>query len=398
MSPSAPKVSFWGSVLGRVKVVYVDSVRDFGGGEVHILSIIDGLDRNRFQIEVVCHPENQLAKECKKRKIPYYPIKLKSKFSLFGIVRLSRLLHRLRPDIVHLEDTLSHWLGSFASRLAGVPIIIATVHMVNIYRTEKPFSPLKRGVYIWADCLWTSLVTKVATVSEFNRQKLIGEERIPGGKVVTITSATDVKTIDATPKVDKAAKKKEFGIDPEFPVIGMVGRLSSQKGFPYLLEAASLVKKSFPRVRFMIVGDGPLREEVEVMVRDLGLESTVILTGWREDVYALYQIFDIVALSSLFEGLPITILDGMASSKPVVATDVCGNPEVVRDSETGLLVPPRNPRVLAEAILTLLRDPQRAVAMGEAGRKLVEKHYTTEILSQRTAALYGELLKLKGYG
>jgi glycosyltransferase involved in cell wall biosynthesis len=172
-----------------------------------------------------------------------------------------------------------------------------------------------------------------------------------------------------------------------------MGRLREQKNPLAFVEGAARVARDRPDVQFVLLGDGPLRAEVEARVRDLDLAACIHLAGWRDDAYRLLAAADVVTLTSRWEGTPYALLEAMAWSLPVVATAVNGCPEVVRDAETGFLVPPGDDIAWAEKVIEVLADPARARAMGRQGRKQVEERFTLQQMVARVEELYRQVVQ-----
>lgn len=188
-------------------------------------------------------------------------------------------------------------------------------------------------------------------------------------------------------------KRAELGIQPGERVIGVVTNLNRPvKGVEYLIKATPTILRAVPEARFLIFGDGPLRPDLEASARELGVASRITFMGFRSDVRDWYQLFEISSLTSLSEGLSVTILESMAFGVPVVATRVGGNPEIVVDGRTGLLVPPREPVAFAEAVIGLLRDRNRLARMGEHARQEVQR-FSTKAVAQRYDAVYREVAR-----
>ncbi len=181
-------------------------------------------------------------------------------------------------------------------------------------------------------------------------------------------------------------------MDEEAAVVGTVSSLTPHKGHEYLIQAASLVLDTLPPVKFLIVGDGPLRKRLEEQAKELNIHSSVIFTGKRKDIPEILSLLDVFVLPShTREGLGIAIIEAMAAERPVVATDIGGIPEVVDDGETGVLVPPEDTEALSKAIITLLQDPPRAKTMGEKGRTRIKEMFTTTKMLSEIEHVYQSL-------
>ena len=186
--------------------------------------------------------------------------------------------------------------------------------------------------------------------------------------------------------------KQELGIDNSDRIIGCVGTLRSVKGHKYLIQAIPLILDKFPHTRLVLVGDGPLRSELERLAEKLKVRERIMFLGYRPDVSELMNIFDIFILPSLSEGLSNVLLEAMAASKPVIATNVGGNPEVVEDGRTGLLVPPKDPKKIAEAVNELLDNKNKRLEMGKAGLERVKEKFSISKTVREYKEVYLEVL------
>jgi glycosyltransferase involved in cell wall biosynthesis len=187
---------------------------------------------------------------------------------------------------------------------------------------------------------------------------------------------------------DRAAVRHGWGIDHDTPLIGVVGRLEPEKGHSFLLHAALLLKDSFPKARFVIVGGGPLESRLRKQCRSLGIEDRVVFAGFRRDLGRVYAAIDIPVVPSLMEPFGNVALEAMAAGKPVVASAVGGLLESIIDGETGLLVPACDPETLAGALASLMRDARFARQLGEAGRKRVAEHFTAVRVADQVEEIY----------
>jgi glycosyltransferase involved in cell wall biosynthesis len=219
---------------------------------------------------------------------------------------------------------------------------------------------------------------------------------MPPPKVFLIPNGVEIKVFTEANQSLVEALAQEWKIRSHTPVIGTLARLHEQKGHSYLLDAVAQLRREIPDVKALVVGDGELRPSLEQRTQALRLSDSVIFTGTRRDVPEILALLDVFVLPSLWEGLPIALLEAMAAGLPVVATRVGGVPEVVVDGETGLLVPPRDPDALSEAILTLLQDPDLRQKMGQAGQERVREYFSVERMVEETEALYERLLAEKG--
>jgi glycosyltransferase involved in cell wall biosynthesis len=356
-----------------------------GGAEEYLYRLMSGLDREKYDVRFVC--TNEKAVEPLLRRLGDLGVKT---FVLRAGERSLRTIWRFfrqhPTDIVHcnLTNPFACRYAIIAAKFAGVPVIITTNHLATI----KPTTYTWKGRLVLA--IANQLVDITIVESEINRALAMANYHFDPSKVITIHYGIDLKQFDGQPS---RAALREFGIGPDCTIVGTIGRLSPQKTQDDFLRAAAKVKDAVPKTKFFIVGEGELRHVLEELAKHFGLQSDVIFTGYRSDIADLLRAFDVFVLSSIFEGLPLSILEAMAMAKPVVATHVDGVPEAVSDGETGLLVPPGNPAALAGAIVSLLQNPTRAQAMGHAGRRRAETLFRQERMVAQTEPLYTRLLK-----
>jgi glycosyltransferase involved in cell wall biosynthesis len=354
------------------------------GQGTHVLSLVEGLNRERYRIIVVCPTTNlHTVERLGRAGVRVIPLPMSKIRNVRASFRLIQVLRREKVEIIHVHSQEAGIWGRIAAWVAGVPIVIYTPQTVDI--RQKRFQAL----YYLIERLSAAVTDMLISVNEGDRLRLINKGVISPDKIMTISNGIEVHSFPAC--VDVKAKKQELGIPSEGPVIAQIGRLSEQKGPRYLLEAATLVLEMRPDTIFLMVGEGPLREEIEDRAKELELSENLLLLGWRNDVAAIIACVDVVVLSSLWEGLPYALLEAMASGKPVVATAVNGCKELVRDGQTGLLVPPADSRALADAVLTLLDSGEMALEMGRRARQVVGKDFSLENMVGRVDELYERL-------
>ena len=298
---------------------------------------------------------------------------------LRALFSLTRLLQRIRPLIVHTHSSKAGILGRWAARLAGVPVIVHSVHGFGFTPTQHPV--LKRFFILLER--WSSAFTQwVFTDSEANRQQGIALGLFTGDRSAMLPPGIDLHAIRSV-QIDRVDKRRSLGLDPMQPLIGMVAPFKPQKSPLDFVRVASHVCRQRADAHFVMVGDGELRQAVEAEIRRLGLTQSITLTGWRRDVPEIMKCLDAFLLTSGWEGLPRVYLEALSCGVPVVGTCVDGAAEVVIDGVNGFLKEPGDVEGLADRVLWLLNHTEAAKAMGVRGMSLSEKFDCYEVVRQQ---------------
>lgn len=356
-----------------LRILHINSARTWRGGEQQTLWLCQGLQQRGHEIFLACPPQSALHKRANAVGIAVCPVAMRGEWDVWAVRNLVGVIQRISIKIVHFQTAHAHTLGLLAAQLAKVPIRILT-RRVDFHIHKHLLNRWKYG----------SALTAILTISEGIRKVMI-EDGLEPERVVTVHSGINLQRIENI--TDGSYLREEFAISEGSLVIGMVGALAPHKHHQNFLEAAAIIKRSFPNARFLIVGEGPLREELERYSASRGLSADVIFTGFREDVLEITKMFDIFALSSYLEGMGTSILDAMALGVPIVATEVGGVPEIILHGRNGLLVPARNPDKLAQAILKLAKDPPLRDQMGAYGKEYVRNFDVNKTVEQ-TEAVY----------
>jgi glycosyltransferase involved in cell wall biosynthesis len=378
-----------------LKILFVNPFADVSGPETVILRLMRGLDKERFAPTLLCPEEGRLAKAARALGIDVHIISLEINFFTANplrlgyqaydlaktVLRLISIIKRGRYDLVHIN---SHRIGlacTLAARLSGVPIIW---HIHEIYQT----TPLRRRIIVE---LARHLPDALVAVSD-----AVAAQFVPCSKLHCIYNGIDAVAYAA--QADREAVRREFHFGPSTIVIGCMGRLTPQKGQDIFLQAASLVAAVHPETRFLVVGDEALGETgfkayLEALACRLGLNGRVFFVGYRSDAASVMAAMDLFVHAAVIpESLPMVILEAMALGKPVVATATGGIPELIKDGQTGLLVPAGDASALAQSIHRLLANPDLAQQLGEAGRCRVEEQFSWKNHVQQFEDLYQRLI------
>ena len=360
--------------------LHIDTARSWRGGQNQVLLTVLGLREIGQRAALIAHPDGELRRRAEEG-VDLIPLAPRSEMDLSAAWRLSRVLKRLKPDVVHAHDPHGLAMASLALSLGGASAGRQAPALVASRRVDFHLkgNSLSRWKHRQVDCF--------IAASEAIRRILIADG-VPDDQAVTVHEGIDVERVASVPSVDV---HQTFWLPHHAPVVGNVAALVPHKGQRYLIEAAHRVVQEIPDARFVILGEGELRDQLERQVREHHLEKHVLLPGFRTDVMGCLKSFDLFVMSSVTEGLGTSLLDAMACSRPIVATTAGGIPEVVADGETGLLVPPRDHAALANAIVTLLNDAPRRTQMGAAGLVRVRDRFTVERMVAETAAVYARV-------
>jgi glycosyltransferase involved in cell wall biosynthesis len=362
----------------RPRVLLLITLAEVGGAQAYVASLLPAL-AGRFDVIVAAHgpgPLRAAAVEAGVRFVGLEHVRrpINPWRDVAGFVELVRLLRRERPDILHASSSKAGVLGRLAALAAGVPIRIFTVHGWAF----AAYSGLASSLYRWADRLARPLTTVTICVSENERAAGIRAGTCRAERTVVIRNAVSLR---GRPRARDGNGR---------PLFIAVGRLKAPKDFVTLARALALLPPD--SFEALVVGDGPDRSTLESELRQLGLENRVRLAGERHDVPDLLAAADVFVLSSVSEGLPVSVLEAMAAELPVVASHVGGLSELVLDGETGLLVEPRDSDKLAAALGRLLADRDLRRRLGAAGRAYVESHFDPESFARAHVDLYADEL------
>jgi L-malate glycosyltransferase len=354
--------------------LHIDTARTWRGGQNQVLLTVNGLRGIGQRASLVAHPEGELRRRAQEG-LDLIPIVPRTEIDLSAAWRLSRVVKRLRPDIVHAHDahgTAMASLGLSFGPPTPTPALIVS-RRVDFHLNRNSFS---RWKHRQVDCF--------IAASEAIRKMLVADG-VPSERTTTVHEGIDLEHVLAAAPVNV---HEAFWLPHGAPVVGNVAALVPHKGQRHLIEAARLVVREIPETRFVIFGEGDLREQLERQVREHRLEKHVLLPGFRMDVLGCLKGLDLFVMSSVTEGLGTSLLDAMACSRASVATRAGGIPEIVEEGRTGVLVEPRDHSAMAREIVHLLKDDGLRQRMGEAARARVAERFTVERMVEGTAAVY----------
>ena len=373
----------------KPSVLHVNDARTWRGGEQQTLYLARGMAARGLRAELVCRPGSALAQKARESGLVVHEVRMRSELDLPAAWRIARLARRgsfqaggaSAFHILHAHTAHAHALILLARRLFR-----ARCRLVVHRRIEFPVGRRTLGL---GRLKYGSGVDAYVAISNGVKESLVAAGIAPW-RIFPVRSCTDPERFASAEPDPKL--RAELGVPEDAYVVGNVGYLVGHKDHANLLRAAAIARESLPNLWVVIVGPGPLREELLKLAEELGISEHVVLTGFRGDIPQLLLMFDVFALSSSEEGICSSVLDAMASRCPVVGTDAAGVREAVLDGRTGILVPIRDSGALAEAIVRMAREPAEAQRMAEAAGQRVRELFTVEALTDGTLEVYGRVL------
>jgi glycosyltransferase involved in cell wall biosynthesis len=392
--------------MEKIKVLHLITHLGVGGAQDNTLLTVKGHSRKRFEVHLAAgqdYTDWMVRGRAYADAFFLFPDLRRSvnpQVDIRALNQITDLLRKHQYHIVHTHSAKAGTLGRIAARRAKVPVIIHTFHSFGwqVARTAhtRPWqsytSSIKEWFYILMERYAASLCDALITVCELNKQEAFDINLAPPEKFTTIYSGIDLNRFKVN--VDRIEKCHSLGLLPDRPIIGTIGRLSTQKAPLDFVTAAQTVLQQKPDVQFIMVGDGELASKVHQAIGD---EQRIKVFGFRSDIPEILSIVDLFVLSSLWEGLGRSLTEAMIMGVPVTATAVDGVPELVTHQQTGLLSPPGDPARLAENIMWLLDHPEEARKMSECAKQRVIPTFSAERMVEQIEALYEHLLVEKGY-
>jgi glycosyltransferase involved in cell wall biosynthesis len=364
----------------RIRVVEVLATGTNGGAQEHLFGLLSRLDPDRYDVSVVSLSPGSAVR--KMQRAGFDVLVIDEPDDAIAVGALAAHLAEIGPDVIHNHMHRAELVGTRAAIALGEvgyrrPYVVATVHSSRV-RSEEDRQMLRE---------LTKHVDQLIAVSSMIERKLLAEGRT-AAPVRRIYNGIDLSRYDEQEAC--CTLPEEYGMEPGSQIVGVVARLEPEKGHPTLLDAWPLVLRSVPGAYLLIVGEGSRREALEAQARHLRIAHRVVFTGRRDDVPAVTAALDVAVLPSYREAQGLSVLEAMALSRPVVASDVGGIPEMITDGVTGLLVPPHDADALAAGIVRLLVDHPFADTLGRAGHDMVHDRFCIQLMVKAIEAIYDE--------
>lgn len=361
-----------------INILHLITSLNIGGTENYLLTLVKE-QKNKFKISVGYLKEKSIIGE----KLEEAGIKV---YKLNSLYKIYRFIKTQKIHILHTHLYRANILGRIVGKIASVPIIISSQQSVDIW---------KKFYHVWMDRFTARFANCIISNSEAAKDVLSCRNKISDEKINVVYSGVNIN--DFNPEFKSNFSKKEWGLEQHDFVVGTILRLHREKGADYLPEIVTRVKEKIPLVKFLVIGDGPLKEKIEEEIKKLSLNKNIIVAGWisPENIPSLLSFFDLFFLPSQEESFPQAVLEAMAMGKPVIATHVGGVSEAVLDGITGKLVPSGDWLALAESIVWMFNHRDERIQMGNEGRKRVVKLFSMDNMINKTQKIYNDLIKAK---
>ncbi|RJP24563.1 MAG: glycosyltransferase family 1 protein [Candidatus Abyssobacteria bacterium SURF_5] len=361
--------------------LHINDQATWRGGEQQVSYLLKGLKERGERAELIAQPESVLGRLAREAKITVHPIRMRGELDIVAARQIARLIRSKGFDVVHMHTAHAHTLGCLASAFNPRPLCIVS-RRVDFPINQKPLG-IPALKYRWR-------VDHYIAISKAVKQVLVN-----GGVRSKKISIVHSGVAPRTPFRSREEVRQTLGLADDAPLVGNIGALVDHKGHRYLIEAIPLVLKKVPAAKFVIIGDGELRESLEALSSRLGIDDAIMFLGFQADPISYLAAIDLFVAPSHMEGLNTSIIDAMMLARPIVATQAGGIPELVENERTGLLVPPKNPGALADAIVRLLGNPEKAAELARAAREKAMEHFTADRMVEGTLAVYSRLLEEK---
>lgn len=372
--------------MKKINVVQVIETSGPGGAESVVLNIAKNLNRERYDSSVVLHRPGWFYGQLLQNNIKAEVIHSKRSWDISFIIRFINYCRKLKADIIHSHLSGANLYSCVAGWILRIPVIATYHNELYMPQSREKYVPFKVFVV-------RNLAAATVVVARYMQKDYIEKGKFSPHKLMTIYNGISFGGEEADRSISEL--KKELGLQLDDILVGNVANIRPPKGHKYLVEAAGMVCRDMRNVKFLLIGEpgkGELRNNIEKHIADLNLKDNVIFLGFREDIPKLLQMIDIFVLASTSEGLPLSIVEAMAAAKPVVATNVGGLSEIVIQDKTGCLVEPANSAALAEKLSLLIKSEILRKQMGEEGKKIAKKTFSTETMIDAYQNLYENLL------
>ena len=364
----------------KLTILHTEASKGWGGQEIRIFQESLRFAELGHRVLIACHEGSGLARKAEEVGLQVRIIPMRFACDPAAIYKFYRLIKTEKVDIIHTHSSKDSWIAGTAGRISQTPVV----------RSRHLSTPVRQS--LMAAFVYSHLCDIIITSGMHIREALITKNKIDPDRIVSIPAGVDTKKYDINIKGDNI--RAEFGLIGSYPVVGSVAILRRWKGHHFILEAVPRIISAFPDAKFLITGDGPQWDNLNMKIRELGIEKHVIMTGFRNDISEIMSALDIFILpSTASEATSQVIPQALSMGKPVIATNVGGLPEIIEDGVTGLLIPPGDPDAIAGAVLRMAEHKEEAQKMAVKGRDKILKDFTFQGMIDRTAGVYYDVLE-----
>jgi len=369
----------------KIKVLQAIRQGKVGGGETHILDLVKHIDKNRFQPVVLSFTDGQMMTELKNIGVDNFIIPSEKAFDFTEWQKVKALMQKEEIDLVHIHGTRATSNIYWAAKKLKLPIIY-TIHGWSFHDDQSAF--VKKGRVLFEK--WITTKTNCNISVSISNQKT-GFDNIPKFKSVVIHNGIDLKKFNPDSS-ERKNLRDELNISNDAIVISFIGRVTIQKDPITLIKAFKKVVEQQPKAVLLLVGDGDIKQEAVALVKELGIERSVVFENFRNDIPDVLYSSDIYCLPSLWEGFPIGLLEAMAMRKPVIVTNVDGSSEIIQHNKNGILIDQQNEQMLADAMLTLVNNKNVRNKLGEQARQTIIKDFDVCKMTKSIEDVYTNVL------
>ncbi len=370
--------------MRQINILQVSNSKVYGGNEEHIRALVKYLNKGKFCVLTAVPESSEFGAVLKKEGFETAYNEIPSKFSFCSLRNITRIIRENNIHIIHTHNRREDLLGAVASLIMGVPHVVTIHDRINMNQEGERVNNFNARFYKF---VLKHIPRKIIAVSEATKEDLVKKIKINKHRIIHIVNGTDFERLNVDIDTHKEKEK----------LVGIIARVRNKqvgkKGHLYFLQACKTILEKHKNVTFIICGeDNITREYLESICRELNIHEHVRFLGYRRDIANVISMCDIIVQPSLFEGLPRVLVEAMYLGKPVVGTDVDGIREIIEHKETGLLIPSKDTKSLANAIMQLLNDENFANELGRNASKFIKSNYDARIMAQQTELLYQNLL------
>ena len=372
----------------KTKILFVIDGLEFGGGERVFAQIITRLPQDSYESFMATVLNDNFQKAISKSSVHNFPVDFSNRYNMLNLFTLTKIIIRENIDIVHGQGARAEFYARIAAGLARRKCVSTLAMPVEGYDVNS----FKKFLYRLLDRFSERFVDRFLVVSSVLEKIMVEEHGVPEEKVIKIYNG--IETDDYNPELMKKQRRltrQEFNIGNDEFLIGAVGRLVWQKGFIYFLQSIPGIIRIIPKAKFVLVGDGPLHDNLERLTQSMDVSSHLIFTGQRSDIREILAGMDMLIIPSLLEGFPMVTLEAMSMEKPIIATAIGGIMEQITDGIEGFLIPPGDPISLIKAVEFLFSNKEQAQCLGKAARQRVIKDFSVQTMMTKTMKIYDEI-------